>query len=386
MSKKLTYKYIEKEFNKEGYTLLSKKYINARTKLQTICPNGHEWDTTWGNFKTGYRCSKCSGREVTLETCIAVTDPWMVKYFKNEEDSYNYSYGSHKKVKVICPNCGAEKMIVINNFYKCKSIGCSCGDGISYSEKILISVLNQLNIKYEREFSPNWSNSRRYDFYLPNYSIIIECHGEQHYKQTGRKEARSLEEEQENDKLKEQLALQNKIDNYIILDCRNSDLNWIEQSIINSKLSEMFDLSNIDWIKCEEFALSNQIKRVCDYWHLHNEINNGNLNTVDIGNVFNLERTTIIKYLKKGTKLGWCNYNGKEEMIKSGKATGKPVEIFKNGKSLGVFESCHELERQSEKLFGVKLGHSAISAVCRGKQNTHRGYTFHYVTKDNLIK
>jgi len=47
--------------------------------------------------------------------------------------------------------------------------------------------------------------------------------------------------------------------------------------------------------------------------------------------------------------------------------------------SLGKFESSAELERQSEKLFGVKLGNTAISSVCLNKYKYHKGYTFMFI-------
>ncbi|NGU31094.1 hypothetical protein G6Z34_13465 [Clostridium perfringens] len=61
------------------------------------------------------------------------------------------------------------------------------------------------------------------------------------------------------------------------------------------------------------------------------------------------------------------------------------VEIFKDNKSLGVFESCSELERQSEKLFGVKLFQSNIGHVCLGRRKSHKGFTFKYVEEDNNL-
>ena len=57
----------------------------------------------------------------------------------------------------------------------------------------------------------------------------------------------------------------------------------------------------------------------------------------------------------------------------------KKVEIFKDGISLGVFFGMSELQRQSEELFGTKLDYRKISAVCSGKRNHHKGYTFRYV-------
>lgn len=160
---------------------------------------------------------------------------------------------------------------------------------------------------------------------------------------------------------------------------RISDEGDIKENILNSKLAIEFDLNNVDWSKCEEFALKNIVKEVCEYWN-HKE----NWETVtDLGKIFALDRHTISRYLKKGTKLGWVNYNPKEEVRKSvsknGKSNSKSVEIFKDGISLGIFESCAELERQSENLFGVKLLTSKIGSVCLGNRKHHKGFTFKYV-------
>lgn len=369
------------KINTVGYELLSKEYINSSTKLLFRCSKGHKFEITWNKFQQGNRCPYCSHQKTSEETCIYTVAPWMMKLGVSEEDAKKYLPQSNQKITVTCPHCRREKSITIHQIYDTKSISCVCGDSISYPEKFIISILNQLNIKYIKEYSPLWSNNKRYDFYLEDYNTIIECHGEQHYRYTGR--GRQLQEEQENDKYKKQLALDNKIDCYIELDCSKSELEYIKNSILNSELSNLFDLNHIDWFKCEEYTMSNKVKEVCDYWKLHNEINNEDLSTLEISKLFNLGRCTIIRYLNKGSKLEWCNYDSKKESIKRsskvGKSTGKPVEIFKNNESLGVFESCSELSRQSEFLFGVKLFYNSISLVCKGRQKQHKGFTFKYI-------
>ena len=40
-----------------------------------------------------------------------------------------------------------------------------------------------------------------------------------------------------------------------------------EQFESNDILNSMFDLSNIDFKKCHEFAMSNLSKEVCDYYN-----------------------------------------------------------------------------------------------------------------------
>lgn len=57
---KLSYDFIEKSFDKEGYTLLSKEYINNSTKLEYACTYGHLHSITFGNWGTGVRCPTCS--------------------------------------------------------------------------------------------------------------------------------------------------------------------------------------------------------------------------------------------------------------------------------------------------------------------------------------
>ena len=60
-NKKLTLEYVKSFIENEGYTLLSKEYLNAAIKLTLLCPNGHIYKVTWNNFsrKNGSRCPIC---------------------------------------------------------------------------------------------------------------------------------------------------------------------------------------------------------------------------------------------------------------------------------------------------------------------------------------
>ena len=63
MRKKLTIEYIRSEFEKEGYTLLSEEYVNVETKLNYRCAKGHEHSATWHSWQHGYRCPYCAGKK-----------------------------------------------------------------------------------------------------------------------------------------------------------------------------------------------------------------------------------------------------------------------------------------------------------------------------------
>ncbi|HJG96735.1 MAG TPA: hypothetical protein K8V90_06500 [Romboutsia timonensis] len=351
------------------------------------------WTEGWileGNLTKGTGCSCCYGRTAVLGiNTIWDTDRWMCDLGISEEDSKKHTKGSNKKVKVICPDCGKTKRAMISEIYSNKSIGCICSDSISYPEKFVANMLMQLNCKFQTQLTKTvlkWCGNKFYDFYIPSLSIIIETHGLQHY-YDNKNFTMSLEEIQSNDKNKKELALNNGIKYYIELDCRHSNLEWIKNSILNSELVSLFDLSKVDWDQSDLHAIkNNKIKEICDYWNNKEEWET----TYSIASLFNLDRTTVTNYLKKGTKLGWCVYDPKYEKSKASSKNGKlfvkQIEIFKDGESLGIFESCAELSRQSEKVFGVKLLSSNISRVCNGKLKQHKGFTFKYVeNKDKYV-
>lgn len=377
-----------KEKYGDEYIILG-KYINSKTKIlvKHNCKkcNYHKWEITPNSLLQGYGCPVCAGRATKLGVnTMWDTDRWMVDLGVGEEDAKKYTHSSSKKIVVKCPDCGKEKKTKPYVIYNNKSISCLCGDGKSYPEKFVVNVLEQLDVDFETEYKPKWIKNKRYDFYIKDNICIIETHGGQHYdKGFDRIGGRTLEREQINDKFKRDIALQNGIKHYIELDCRESNLDYIKNSILNSELSQLFDLSKIDWNKCAEFANKNIVKKVCDDWNNRRE----DETTVGISKKFKLSKNTIQTYLKKGTKLGWCDYDPKEEIKKARlKGTGKmrkarsrKVEIIKKGKSLGVFESCLELERQSEKLFGIKLCRSSISLVCNNKLKQYKDYQFKYI-------
>jgi hypothetical protein len=338
--------------------------------------------------KSKYGCLFCAGK-ATIKGVndIATTHPHLVKYFKNIEDTYKYSYASGKKVLMKCLDCGAEKLMVINDLNK-NGFSCSvCSDKISYGEKFINNILRQLKVDFQTQLSKStfkWCKNYRYDFYFEynNETYICEVNGRQHYEENTNFEM-SLDEQIKNDKLKKELALDNNIkpENYIVIDCRKSELNWIkdnENGILNSRLNELFDLSFIDWLQAEEFTTTNLIKKACK---LKKE--NIQLSTTQIGLLMGgYTKTTIRKWLKKGNKLNWCEYSTNTESQRNksigGKKRSKRVKVFKNGIYIDTFNSTIELESLSEELFGIKFPFRKISSICLGKDKNLAEYTFQY--------
>ena len=309
---------------------------------------------------------------------------WMISLGVSEEDAKKYMPQSNKKIEVICPNCGKHKVKSINKIYRNKSIGCSCGDGKSYPEKLIYYVLKQTEEYFETEYSPEYLKGKRNDFYLPKYNIVIESDGELGHKggKTHGNSKYTLEELIEVDKWKEEQNLKHGIKT-IRINCFKSELEYIKQNILNSELTKYIDFSNIDWNKCEEYALKNIVKEVCDYWHEHREVNGEYITTTTITKVFNRSITPIRSYLKKGTELGWCDYNSKEEMIinckNNFKNSGNPIFMYdKNMNFIGEYESATWLQKHSLEDFNTYLDRHRIGDVCKGKISSYKGFIFKY--------
>lgn len=361
---------------------LDKKKLKDHTQKRYVykCLNdGYIGDIAEHYIKEDYNCPVCINKKVIRGiNDVATTHPHLIKYFVNIEDAHEYSYGSTKKVLMKCIDCDYEKEMAINHLVN-RGFSCAkCGDKVSYPEKFMFNVLQQVDVKFEYQKKFEWSQNKLYDFYIPYLSCIIEIHGLQHYQNNYSFSSKmKIEDIVENDKIKECLAKENNIKYYVVIDCREQEFKFVKNNISNSQISKLFNLDDVNWLKCHEHACTSLVKKVCNMW-------TGDFSCMKtICDHFKLSRQTIIKYLKQGKKLGWCNYDAKTNMResarKNGKKTRNKIEVFNPlGKSLGAFNSAKEVSEISEKEFGIKLTASAISSVCRGFTSHHKKFTFKY--------
>jgi hypothetical protein len=304
-------------YNNQNMAIIDRKYTPRSQSNQSeskfykykcnICGWGEGWigESLLLRQKSG--CSCCNGKTVVEGiNDIPTTAPWMVKYFQGGyEEAKKYTRRSDKKIIPICPDCKTvkDKEIYIGNIYETKSIGCECGDSISYPTKFIYSMLKQLNIDFKREKIFDWAKNKRYDFYIPEINTIIEVNGRQHYSTSfvgiG---GRTLLEEQSNDKEKEMSALENGISNYIVIDARISESAFMIDSILNNELvKSIFDISKVNWEECEKFARNNMALEVCKF-----KKENPDMNPMRIAEVFEISHNTVRRYLNSGNTFGWC--------------------------------------------------------------------------------
>ena len=166
---------------------------NNNKKVWMLCQE-HDYHNDYGGYKTkashfvrGRRCPYCINRKIHPKDSFGALYPEKAKYWSlnNKKSPYEVASYTNKKYKFICEKCGKEFEKVLNSLNQ-KDIGVVCKDcNNSQLEDNTKNILNKYNITYEREFTFDGligigGQSLRFDFYLPDYNLLIECQGIQH--------------------------------------------------------------------------------------------------------------------------------------------------------------------------------------------------------------
>ena len=356
------------------------EYVNENTKIKFGCQFGHTWYTSPYNIMNKHSgCPYCSGKIVDVgRNDLWTVRPDIAQSLENKEDGYKYSSGSSKEVYFICPDCGnrIKKSICSACIYglACKK----CSDGISYPNKFGRAFLDQLPIdKYETEYSPKWALGYSYDNYFEysGHKYILEMDGGLHYNEKIIFST-TIEERKYRDTIKDELAKQNGID-VIRIDCCESDCDYIKTNIINSKLSDIFKLSNIDWRQCDRISQTGLVRRVCDLY------NSGICDIIQLKNIFHLNRNTVAKYLKKGASLGFCDYTIKKSIDTGNAKKMRPVILIDNkGDIIKYFTGITTCIKEMSKIHNIDLRRTGIINSCK-THKPYKGFNFRYADDNN---
>lgn len=263
---------------------------------------GHSWMANTHNRvygKTG--CPYCvhNGKILKGFNDLETTHPKIAEAMVDKNLVKILSFGSSEKVRWKCSFCKVINLSILNDLasrgLKCKA----CSDSMSFGEKYIFTLLKNNEIQFFNEHSFIWSNNRRYDFYIPQKQLIIEVHGIQHY-EPSRRGKRSFAQEAENDKKKLYLAKENGIKEYVVVNARESNVNWIANSVLNTSLPEIFDFS-----KDELFNLTFKHNYLnSEVWELWNQ----GFKVMQISRDKNISKNTVRRILLNGANLGICEY------------------------------------------------------------------------------
>lgn len=309
-------------------------YENSKTPVKLKCKiDGYEWFSIPDNSLNGNRgCPVCASKTVMKGiNDMWTTHPEIASLLADPEEGYIFSAHSNKKTWWKCPNCGEKVYRGISSITARRGVPCPiCGDHYSYPEKFVYNLLKYLNIDFIFQYRPEWIAPKKYDFYIPVFNVIIETNGIQHYKESDFT-SRSLEEEIQNDKYKETMAVNQGLD-IIWLDCRFSGLEYIKQSILNSRINSFISLDNVDWDYIDKSSLRSIVYDTCIKWK------NGNyLSATKLSEEIKLHYVTVIGYLKLGNKYGWCHYDPRESY--HGFLPQKVMQLTKEKELIKIWDS-----------------------------------------------
>lgn len=176
--------FIENAIKTHGdkYDYSKSKCKSVTDRVEIICRTHGSFAQLANQHLKGHGCPKCNFDQMAADRALG-KDLFIEKAKILFGEQYDYSkvhyVNGQKKVCIVCPLHG-DFEVTPNNHLSKKS-GCPvCGE--SKLERELASILEGLNIKYERQKRFKWLGRQSLDLYLPELSLAIECQGVQHFK------------------------------------------------------------------------------------------------------------------------------------------------------------------------------------------------------------
>lgn len=207
------------ECRNKGIDLPIEDYINSSTKIKHKCSDGHIYKQTPNHHLHGNGCPVCA--KIKKSNSFLKTSKKYIQECK--EQGYDLPVEDYKGNKIkIKHRCNKGHVYYQTPSDHLQGIGCPiCKE--SHGERFIRNYLDKNHIKYEsqKKFKDlKDSKPLSYDFYLPDYNILIEYQGKQHYESFeyfgGKNKFKS---QQYHDKLKKEYA---KEYNYKLLELHYS--------------------------------------------------------------------------------------------------------------------------------------------------------------------
>lgn len=210
--------------DEKGYILITEKneFINVKMHIKYICLVHGETCAVMDNLMRGHGYLKCKNEEMSY--IMRHNKDYIRDYinsFNNNillnADEYTNMIERNLKIKCRCGN------IYTTSFANYKSHNVrqciSCSSKQSKNESHISSILQRMNIEFipeKRFYDCRHIRPLPFDFYLPNYNLIIEYDGEGHYFESfydghAKDSSQMLIERQINDSIKDKYCQDNNI-------------------------------------------------------------------------------------------------------------------------------------------------------------------------------
>ena len=176
--------FIEKaiEIHGDKHDYSNVQCFNATDKVEIICSVHGKFEQIANQHLQGHGCPKCNFDQMAKDRSMG-KEIFINKAKELFGEKFDYSkveyINGQKNVCLICPIHG--DFVVTPNNHLSKKSGCPiCNE--SKLERELASILDNQNVKYERQKKFKWLGRQSLDLYLPEHNIAIECQGIQHFK------------------------------------------------------------------------------------------------------------------------------------------------------------------------------------------------------------
>lgn len=215
-----------RELHGDGYTYFEVDYVRASSHVVITCPVHGNFEQRPANHLRGQGCPFCAqelkeqmgkDRRLTISEFIA-------KGVSVHGQRYDYSdsvyVASDKPIDIKCITHGVFTIARSEKHFMTAQgcPHCISLNAASTPERIIAEVLDGAGILYFAEFkfegctSPTSGHKLRFDFYVPDRNLLIEFHGEQHFKRNVMMhKGDRFERMQEHDRVKAQYAFEKGI-------------------------------------------------------------------------------------------------------------------------------------------------------------------------------
>ena len=181
---------IRKICAENDYELITQEsdFVDAFTPIEYICKKHGIQRQTLDSMIHGHRCYSCSYEERGLN-CRHSID-----YVKSVIEKYNgnkllnpedYTGVFEKNLRIKCGECGNEYITNFDSYVHKNQTRCPhCAKSESVGEFRIRKFLEEHKIYFEQEKTFKDCVDKKYlpfDFYLPNYNLIIEFDGQHHF-------------------------------------------------------------------------------------------------------------------------------------------------------------------------------------------------------------
>lgn len=225
---------------------------------------------------------------------IATLKPELVKFLRDKNDAYKYKANTTEIIDFECDVCGNQFQSSPSSFPI--TLPCGCYSAQSYPNRFIAELFRRLNIPFITELRKrhfDWCENYRYDLYfeLDNKKYIVEMDGGFH-KRTKEKEI---------DVIKNDIAKQHNVE-VIRIDCdyknSNKRFSYIRDNVINSKLSTILNLIDVDWnsINVKILTINNakEVWRLKKLGYTHKQV----------ADMLNISTSEVTKHVCNGYEIG----------------------------------------------------------------------------------